>query len=101
MLDAIHAFKQEAGILPFDAKTQSLDGSVYDYGDWKMIIDVCLFGDGNIYRYESEVAPRVGETISDPRVGDSYEVTHIDHLIGNKAAGDKYQQLITATVKTI
>ena len=63
-----------------------------------MKIDVVVKGDGLLFRFESDFIPKKGETISDPKAGDSYEVLEVDHLLHTGFDISKRVCLVTLTV---
>ena len=68
-----------------------------------MIIDLVTDKDINWMRYESNIAPKVGETISTLNpTKNTFEVLSVDHLVRPESfSDDMKQQLITVTVREI
>jgi len=50
-------------------------------------IHLATADDEPILGYESEIAPRVGETVRMPRLGDEYEVVKVTHMLRESVLG--------------
>lgn len=50
-------------------------------------IHLAMADDEPIVAYESEIVPRVGETVQMPRLGDEYEVLKVTHMLRESVLG--------------
>lgn len=68
-----------------------------------MIVDVVTTNGEGLFRYESDIVPRVGETISTFRPNKStLEVVQVDHLVDFRSSmKPRRQDLVTVTVRDV